>query len=216
MGRGPRGARHVRHDIWFRRAREEGYRARSAYKLIEIQEKYKILRKGMGVLDLGAAPGSWSQVASRFVGPSGRVLAVDLKAIAPGLPTNVFTHVGDVFDISPEIVRSLIGRSAIDALLSDMAPATSGIREVDHLRSMDLCERAVSVASALLRPGGAMALKVFEGRELKDFVDTLKPCFDTIRRIKPAGSRDVSVELFVVALGYRGPHGGKGEIPLQG
>ena len=136
-------------DHYNERARREGYRARSVYKLQEIQDRFKILRKGSVVVDLGAAPGSWSQYLAEIVGPKGRVVAVDRTEMDPNLPAQVLAVHADVFTVSPEALREAAG-DAINVVVSDMAPRTSGTRHVDHLRNIALCEQAMLLADGVL------------------------------------------------------------------
>lgn len=188
-----------RHDEFFRKAKAEGYVARSAYKLKEIQQRKRILRRGDRVLDLGCAPGSWLQVASELVGSAGTVLGVDLQPVSPvigGLP-NVRTIVGDAFTLDPVV----LGERPFDVVLSDMAPNTSG--HGDDLLSARLCRRVLELCAARLRPGGNLVMKVLEGAEFPALLKETKALFAQAGAFKPRSSRDVSREIFVVARGFR-------------
>ncbi len=193
--------KHQAKDPYFRRARAEGYRARSAYKLLELQEHFKLLRPGHAVVDLGAAPGSWSQVAARLVGPAGVVVAVDLAEMAP-LP-GVTTLQADI--CAPETaarVRELLGRDA-DVVLSDAAPATTGIKIADHARSVELAECSLALALGMLRPGGSFVAKVFRGSDFDQFVATARRSFCTVKVRVPPATRQESAEAYVVGLDLR-------------
>lgn len=184
-------------DFYVRRAKELGYRSRAAFKLLEIDERDKLLRPGLTVIDLGAAPGGWSQVAKDRVGPGGRVLALDV------LPMNPIAGVefveGD-FN-SPEVVERLLaalnGR-AIDLVISDMAPNISGLEGVDQARSLHLAELALDFASQHLKPGGSLLVKVFQGAGFDEFVRALRGQFGQMLTRKPAASRGRSSEVYLL------------------
>lgn len=188
-------------DHYFKQAKREGYRSRAAYKLIEIDERKKILRSGQRVLDLGAAPGSWSQVAARRVGRRGEVIGVDLKLIDPtGVPENVRFIECDLREISFEELGGL----PFDVIVSDMAPDTTGDPFGDHHRSMRLCHDLLDRSANWLKLGGNLVMKVFEGEAYRDLLDRVQKEFDKGKGFKPKASRNESVEMFVVAHGYRG------------
>lgn len=187
-------------------AKREGYRSRAAYKLIEIADKYGLLRPGGVAVDLGAAPGSWSQVATARVragGAAGRVVAIDLKEIEP-IP-GVTCIQGDFLEEEgwARVVAALGGRKA-DIVLSDMAPAASGHRQTDHLRIMALAQAALDFAREVLAPGGAFLAKVLQGGSERDMLSIMKREFRSVRHVKPKASRAGSAELYVLAMGYRG------------
>lgn len=182
------------HDFYFLKAKKEGFLARSIYKLQEVQEKYHIMKSGDWVLDLGAAPGSWTQYASKIVGATGRVVAVDLQPIRCS-GGNIITLQQDAFDPLPE---GLLPAEGFQVILSDMAPKTSGHRELDHMRSMALVEQALNTAMRLLTREGTFFCKVFQGKDLPAFVEQCKKAFDVVKLIKPKGSRSESVEIFVL------------------
>ena len=192
------------HDQYFKQAKREGYLARSAYKLHEIQEAARLIRPGDRVLDLGCAPGSWLQVASELVGEDGRVIGVDLLPVTHQMPPTVVHGVADVYDLNlPALIEAAGG--AFDVVLSDMAPNTSGAPGgVDHFRSVRLCEQVLLVASQVLRPGGSLAMKVFDGETLPDLAKLTKRRFARLRHIKPKATRGVSKEIYLVAAGFRG------------
>jgi 23S rRNA (uridine2552-2'-O)-methyltransferase len=182
-------------------AKLDGYRSRAAYKLIELDDRFKLLKPGMTVVDLGAAPGGWSQVAAEKVGSKGQVVAVDIR---PFDPVPGVTHVvADVTDVeSDDAIREAIGGEA-DLVLSDMAPSSSGHRGTDHLRIIGLAEAALALARALLRPGGAFVAKVWQGGSESQLLTSLKRDFKSVRHAKPPASRSDSAEMYVVAQGYR-------------
>jgi 23S rRNA (uridine2552-2'-O)-methyltransferase len=190
-------------DRFFRLAKAEGYRARSAYKLLEIVEKYNLVRPGQVVLDLGAAPGSWSQVALRRVGPEGKVVAVDLQPIA-GLP-GLNTLVGDLREeqVIAEAKQAL-GRPA-DVVLSDVAPQATGIAITDQARAIELAHAALDVASKTLRPGGAFIVKVFRGEDFDRFLAAVRRHFRKANVVIPEATRAESREVYVVANGFGYP-----------
>jgi UTP--glucose-1-phosphate uridylyltransferase len=193
-------------DHYARKAKKDGFAARSVYKLDEIDQRAKLLRKGQRVLDLGCSPGSWMQYAAKAVGPKGRVLGLDLKPVNVSLPRHAEALEADVFAAEPTALQARAG-GPFDVVMSDMAPATTGQKGVDHLRSVELCRRASDVARRTLAPGGAFVCKVFDGGDLPAFVEELRADFDAVRRIRPKSVRQVSKELFLVAQGYR-PAGG--------
>ena len=189
------------HDHFFRKAQRESYRSRAAYKLIEIDDKRRILGKGDRVVDCGAAPGSWLQVAASRVGPRGTVLGIDLKPVTPhGLPENVTLVEGDV--LSTEVATLLGGKA--DAVLSDMAPDTTGTPSADQFRSARLCDELMDRLPGWLRLGGACVMKVFEGEAYPELVARASGAFERARGFKPAASRAESVEIFLICTGYLG------------
>jgi 23S rRNA (uridine2552-2'-O)-methyltransferase len=186
-------------DKFFRRAKAEGYRARSAYKLLELASTHKLFRPGQAVLDLGAAPGSWSQVAAEQVGPEGRVVALDLQPIS-SLP-GVHTLTGDVRD--PEAITAalaLLGRPA-DLVLSDVAPQAGGIGITDQMRSLELGEAALQAAVRGLRPGGSFVVKVFRGEDFDKYLVQVRRQFRKVSVAIPEATRAESREAYVVARG---------------
>ena len=190
----------VLHDHFFREAKRNGYRSRAAYKLLEIDDKRDILRKRDYVLDLGAAPGSWLQVASKCVGPRGKVIGVDLKEIDNLQLDNVTTMQEDVTELSLDTFGD---DTVFDVILSDMAPNTTGNRTIDHHGSVRLCHTALDIAATLLRPKGNLVMKVLEGEAYKELLDRCESCFAGAKGFKPKASRAISTEMFVVCTGRR-------------
>jgi 23S rRNA (uridine2552-2'-O)-methyltransferase len=174
-------------DRFYQKAKKEGLRARSAYKLLEIQKRFRLLRPGGRVLDLGAAPGGWCQMAAREVGPRGFVLGLDLEPIA-SLPSPIQTWLADAF--APELLERLRqdGHVPYDAVLSDLAPKTSGIHGVDEARSLDLAGRALELALCVLKPSGALVVKVFMGGDFESFLRRCKGAFAQARVVRPEAS----------------------------
>jgi 23S rRNA (uridine2552-2'-O)-methyltransferase len=189
-------------DPYVARAKREGYRSRAAYKLIEIDDKHHILKPGASVVDLGAAPGSWSQVAAKRVGEEGRVVAIDLLKMDP-VPGVEFLQLDFLDPLAPQKLEMLLGGPA-DVVLSDMAPNATGHRATDHLKIMALVEAAAEFARAVLRPGGAFLAKVIQGGTEGILLAALKRDFASVKHVKPAASRADSAELYVLATGFRG------------
>jgi 23S rRNA (uridine2552-2'-O)-methyltransferase len=200
-------ARRTLHDRYFKQAKAEGYLARSAYKLIEINERFKLVRRGARVLDVGCAPGSWLQVAAELTGPEGRIVGIDLSRVEHPMPAHVATLVGDIERAPAERLAELAG-GHFDLVLSDMAPNTSG--HGDDLVSARLCRSLLAILPGLLAPGGALAMKIFEGQEYPLVLRETGRLFSEARGFKPKASREVSREMYIVAKGYRGaPEGGR-------
>jgi 23S rRNA (uridine2552-2'-O)-methyltransferase len=187
-------------DFWAAKAKAEGFKARSVFKLQEIDSRHKLFRHGQRVLDLGASPGSWSQYAAGRVGVSGYVLALDLTPFAlPGLP-QVHTQVQDIFKWTPDPALS-----PFHVVLSDMMANTSGDKTLDADRSVDLCLRACELANSLLRPDGVLVVKIFQGRGYIPFFKTLKASYREVHTINPAASRSESKEVFLMGRGLLHP-----------
>jgi len=192
-------------DPYVTRAKLEGYRSRAAFKLIEIDERYHLFQPGQKVVDLGAAPGGWSQVAAQKVGSRegrGRVIGIDLLDIAP-LPGIEFKVMDFLDDSVPQKLKDWLGGKA-DIVLSDMAANTTGHRMTDHLRIVGLVELAVDFACGVLAPGGSFIAKVFQGGTEGTVLARLKRDFAVVRHVKPKASRAGSAELYVLASGFRG------------
>jgi 23S rRNA (uridine2552-2'-O)-methyltransferase len=188
-------------DPYVARAKREGFRSRAAYKLIEIDDKARVLKKGMRVIDLGAAPGGWSQVAARRVGAQGRVVAIDvlpMDAIA-GVD---FAQLDFLSADAPEKLRVMLGGPA-DVVLSDMAANATGHAKTDHLRIMALVEAAADFAREVLAPGGIFLAKVLQGGTEAALLTALKRDFKSVKHVKPSASRSDSAELYLLATGYR-------------
>ena len=197
----PHWRENQREDPYFQQAKAAGYRARSAFKLLQIQEKFHILQRGQRVLDLGAAPGSWSQVASQIVGPSGQVVAVDLQAM-DALPGVVVLQ-GDMtaVEVQAQILQATGG--AVHAVISDAAPNSTGIRLRDHVLSVELVRAALDLSQRVLRPGGHLVAKVFEGEDLPQLILDLRQVFEKVKPHYPAATRREGREVFLVCLKRR-------------
>ena len=189
-------------DPYVKRAREEGWRSRAAFKLEEIQRSDRLLKPGMIVVDLGAAPGGWSQYAARCLAGTGRVIAVDVLEM-PALPGVEFIQ-GDFNEEGTlRRVGELLGGARVDLVMSDMAPNMMGIAGVDHDRAMNLVELALEFARQRLRPGGDFLAKVFQGRDFQPLIKQLRAHFETVKLRKPKASRARSSEVYVLARGFR-------------
>ncbi len=187
-------------DIYVRRARQEGYRSRSAFKLLEILEKDKLVRSGMIVVDLGAAPGGWSQVLAPLIGEKGRVIALDMLEMEP-IRSVTFLRGDFSEDNAVAALQKELGGRKADLVVSDMAPNISGVGMVDQARSMHLAELALDFTGNFLKPGGVLLVKVFQGAGLDEFRKQLGEVFDSVAVRKPKASRDRSSELFLLAKG---------------
>lgn len=189
-------------DPYVKRAQKDGYRSRASYKLLEIQEKDRLLRPGMTVLDLGAAPGGWSQVASRLIGEKGRIIASDILPMDSIADVNFiqgdFTE-DEVF----EAILAAIGEQPVDLVISDMAPNMSGTPAVDQPRAMYLCELALDMAGRVLRPGGDFLIKVFHGEGFDEYFREMRGQFDKLVTRKPGASRDRSRETYLLGKGFK-------------
>ncbi len=188
-------------DVYVDQASRDGWRSRAVFKLEQIQEKERLLRAGINCVDVGAAPGGWSQLAARLVAPSGSVLAVDLLPMEP-IPHVDFVQ-GDFTDAATvaELLRRLGGRR-VDLVMSDLSPNISGNRTTDQARSIALLEAVVRFAEQVLRPGGALLLKAFQGAGLEEFVDLVRMRFGSLKRLKPKASRPESREIYLLARNY--------------
>ena len=182
-------------DHYFKKARKQGFPARSVYKLEEAQKKYRFLKPGQAVLDLGACPGSWSKYAAGVAGPKGLVVAVDIQKLSV-MADNIHVLQRDVYDLKLSELREISPYFAV--VLSDMAPKTTGRKDVDHFRSVALAERALVLARELLKPGGTFFCKVFQGEDFPSFLDDCRESFRSVRVVKPKSSRPESVEMFIL------------------
>jgi 23S rRNA (uridine2552-2'-O)-methyltransferase len=189
-------------DPYVALARRERFRSRAAYKLIEIDDKYRLLKPGARVVDLGAAPGGWSEIAARRVGASGRVVALDILDMKP-IAAVEFFKVDFLDEAAPERLRRILGGKA-DVVLSDMAANTTGHRQTDHLRIMALAEAAAQFAREVLAPGGSFLCKVLQGGTEAALLAELKRDFESVKHVKPPASRADSAELYLLARGFRG------------
>lgn len=193
-------------DPYVARARREGMRSRAAYKLEEIDDQYGILKKGMRVVDLGAAPGGWSQIAAQRVGASSDrplIAAIDYLAMDP-IPGIVLLEKDFLDPDAPEAISRALGRHPPDLVMSDMAAPTTGHRRTDHLRTAGLYEAAAAFAMETLSPGGHFLSKVFRGGAEAEMLTELKRRFESVNHVKPKASRPESVELYLLARGFRG------------
>jgi 23S rRNA (uridine2552-2'-O)-methyltransferase len=190
-------------DYYYKKAKAESYRSRATYKLSQAASKYRFIRRGNVVVDLGAAPGGWIQAARKIVGKTGFVLGVDLKPIVPFPQEYVKTIVADFTEPQAlPLILDFLPRKA-DVVLSDASPNISGIWEVDHARQIDLASQALKIALSVLRPSGNFFAKVFEGDLLAGFVKTVEKHFDAVKVIKPKASRAKSSEMFLLALNLK-------------
>ena len=193
-------ARRVLHDQFFKKAKAEGYVARSAYKLLEIQQRHRLIQPRDRVLDLGCAPGSWLQVVSEIIGDDGTLIGIDLKPVRLPPGVRCSTLVGDIEATEPGVFIEA-GGGLFDVVLSDMAPNTSG--HGDDLVSSRLCRSVLDVAREVLRPGGRLAMKILEGAEYQAVLGETKAMFRVAKGLKPKATRDVSREMFIIGEGFR-------------
>jgi 23S rRNA (uridine2552-2'-O)-methyltransferase len=193
-------------DKYVKMAQKDGYRSRASYKLLEIQEKDKIIRPGMTVIDLGAAPGGWSQVTSRLIGGQGRLIASDILEM-DSIPDVTFIQGDFTEDAVLAKILEAVGNTQVDLVISDMAPNMSGLSAVDMPRAMFLCELALDLAGRVLRPGGDFLIKVFQGEGFDVYHKDIRKLFDKVQMRKPLSSRDRSREQYLLGRGFRGIEG---------
>lgn len=189
-------------DEFVKQAQKEGYRSRAVYKLLEIQERDRLLKPGQVVVDLGAAPGGWSQVALKSVGRKGAVVALDILPMEP-IPEVEFIQGDFREDAVLQKLRNLLDGRAVDLVISDMAPNVSGMAAVDQPRAMYLCELALDFAREVLKPGGGLVVKVFQGEGFDQYVRDLRDAFGKVVTRKPKASRPRSREVYLVAMNYK-------------
>jgi 23S rRNA (uridine2552-2'-O)-methyltransferase len=190
-------------DYYYKKAKEERYRSRAAYKLFQAIEKYQFIKRTDVVIDLGAAPGGWIQAARKIVGTKGFVLGVDLKHIEPFSQSNVRTIIGDINEQETlEEIVSMLPRKA-NVVISDASPNISGIWEVDHARQIDLAHQALTIALKTLGPFGNLFVKVFQGDMLDSYIKKVKKHFETVKVIKPKASRAKSSEMFLLGMSLK-------------
>ena len=189
-------------DTYYKKAKQEGYRSRAAYKLLELQQRFRLMRPGDVVVDLGAAPGGWLQVAAKFVGQSGKVIGIDLQPIETLREPNIIFFQGDI--TSPEISKKIseLVNGKVHCVLSDLAPRLSGIRDADAARCLELNRTALTVAAALLRPGGSFLAKGFVNQELHTFTLELNKHFHSVQRTRPEATRQGSSEFYFFAKDF--------------
>ena len=195
--------RYVVKDSFYKKAKKEGFRARSAYKLEEVQQKFKLIKPGDKVLDLGAAPGGWLQVESALVGNQGLAIGLDILPMAPLPLPNVLLRERDIRDLPVAEFLAELAIPSFDVITSDIAPNLSGIRDVDRANIMELYQSVVRVVKEGLKQGGNFLIKVFVSPEFKDMTSDLKPLFSKVTAFKPKASRDVSAETYLVCTGKR-------------
>lgn len=191
-------------DYYFQKAKSENYAARSVFKLQEIDERFHLLKAGYKILDLGAAPGSWSQYASEKVGKQGKVLGIDIQTIKITLPNSVFIT-ADMREIDlPAIMADAGIAPPFDVVLSDMAPKTTGIRITDQTRSLELCELALQTAEKYLRARGSFVCKLFHSEEFENFRLSLRQRFQRVEVLRPKSTRKESKEIFFICTLWKG------------
>ncbi|WEK31731.1 MAG: 23S rRNA (uridine(2552)-2'-O)-methyltransferase RlmE [Candidatus Pseudomonas phytovorans] len=190
-------------DPFVKQAQKDGYRSRASYKLLEIQEKDRLIRPGMSVIDLGAAPGGWSQVTSRLIGGQGRLIASDILEM-DSIPDVNFIQGDFTQDEVLQQILQAVGDSHVDLVISDMAPNMSGTPEVDMPRAMFLCELALDLATRVLKPGGNFLIKIFQGEGFDQYLKDVRSKFDKVQMRKPTSSRDRSREQYLLGKGFKG------------
>lgn len=188
-------------DHYSRQAKKDNYPARSVYKLQEIQRKFTLIKKNDRVLDLGCAPGSWLLYASEVAGSGGQVAGIDLKPVTIPLPPQARALVGDILE--PDDSWSELFSQGFNVVLSDMAPATTGMKDVDAARSFELCSMALDVAIKVLAPGGAFVCKIFQGEDFTAFTDRVRLVFDKYKIFKPESCRKQSKEIYIIGTGKK-------------
>ena len=195
--------RERKNEYYYKKAKEQNYRSRATYKLVQANEKYGFIKLRDVVVDLGAAPGGWIQVARKMTGKYGFVLGIDLKPIEPFIQEYIRTIIADLTepDIAEQILSFLPRRP--DVIMSDAAPNVTGVWEVDHARQIGLATNALEIARCILKPNGNFFVKVFEGGLLNDFIQLLKDNFERVQLVKPQASRAKSSEMYLLALGFK-------------
>lgn len=197
-------------DLYVRRSKQEGFRARSIYKLAEINDKYSLVGRGMVVVDLGAAPGGWSEYLVTAVGKTGQIFALDVLPMVPIQGVKIIR--GDFFENEiAEYLQQFIG-TKIDVVLSDIAPNLTGVKQVDQLKSMELVNKAFEFATRTLKSGGSFLVKVFHGDNFNNFLGILRNSFYDVKIIKPKSSRSRSSEVFLLARNFKSDVGDRGNV----
>ena len=192
-----------KNEYYYKKAKEENYRSRAIYKLVQANEKYGFIQRNDVVVDLGAAPGGWIQAARKMTGRNGYVLGVDLKPIEPFTQEYVRTIIADFSEPdSVDQIRSFLPREA-DVVISDAAPNITGVWEVDHAKQIDLATKALEIAQCVLHPNGNFFVKLFEGEMFNEYILTVKELFETVKIVKPQASRQKSSEMYLLALGLK-------------
>ncbi len=187
-------------EHYYKMAKKEKYRSRASFKLLQLNKRFKVIKPGDYVVDLGAAPGGWSQVALDIVGDGGLVVAVDLQKIIPFENDNFIQITGDF--TGNDTIEKMKNALKIDAdvILSDASPKLSGIRDIDHLKSIDLAENSLKIAGNILKPGGNMIIKVFQGEEFQNLLKEIKKKFKVVKTTKPPSSKKGSIEMYIIAI----------------
>lgn len=188
-------------DYYAKKAKEDHYAARSVYKLEEIQKKYKLLKKNMRIIDLGCAPGSWSQYAHQIIGDKGFLLGIDLQEIQLNLGLSVRFIQKDIFNVNFDNLLNIYGQ--FDGLISDMAPATTGNKDRDHYASMELCEQAFIFTCKLVKENGFFVCKMFDGEDSPDFIRKLRKYFTFFKTLRPKATKKSSREVFLIGTGLK-------------
>lgn len=192
----------TRHDVFFKKAREQGFAARAVFKLEDLDKKLSLFRAGDRVLDLGCRPGSWLQYAAKKVGPHGKLVGIDRLPMPADIP-GAYILLGDLYETPDDALVGDLG--AFDVVLSDMAPDTTGIKATDQARSAALFEEALNRAERLLAPGGAFVGKIFQGPDVEGLRKRMQGLFSTVRLLKPEASRKISTEVYLTAKGFIPP-----------
>jgi 23S rRNA (uridine2552-2'-O)-methyltransferase len=196
------GGKHNRwEDHYSQRAKKERFPARSVYKLKEIQKKYRLIKKGNKILDLGCAPGSWLLYAADLTGNTGQVIGIDLVPVKIQVPAHVKIMTGDILSMDDGFFSTL-GQD-FDVVMSDMAPSTTGNRLVDTTRSFNLCQMALTLAQSTLKTGGSFVCKIFQGEDFKEFSDSVKAVFNRHKIFKPQSTRKASKEIYIIGFGKK-------------
>lgn len=190
-------------DYYFKKAKEQNFAARSVFKLEEIDERFRVIKKNDIIIDLGCAPGSWAQYACKKIGTAGRVIGIDLQKVQLTIPNALFIH-GDAFDV-PTLDNVLAEQKIekVNVVMSDMAPKTTGIRIQDQQRSYDLCMRALEVALLRLKPGGNFIVKFFQSEFFDDYLKEVRKHFMKVEILRPKSTRKNSIEIFIIGLGLK-------------
>jgi len=200
---GRRWQRERKREHFYRMAKREGWRSRAAFKLMQLNKRYDLMRGGDVVVDLGAAPGGWLQAAREIIGREGFILGVDLQPISKLHYNNVATIVADITNMNtPDAIKEKLPRNA-DVIISDASPSISGVWDVDHARSMELAKTALSIAEKVLVPSGGLLIKVFQGDLLDDFLDEVRQRFEFVKMSKPLASRKGSAEIYIIGNGFK-------------
>jgi 23S rRNA (uridine2552-2'-O)-methyltransferase len=189
-------------EHFYKEAKRVGYRARSSFKLLQIQNKFNVIKKGDTVIDLGAAPGGWSQVAKEIVGDTGTVIGIDLSPISP-LSGVTFLQADMTKQSSLDELKNVVGDKMVDVVISDMSPDISGSYSVDHARSVFLSEQALKTVENMLKLNGKFVCKVFTGEDLEDFIKRVYKKFQVVKRYFPPASRKTSSEIYIIAKFFR-------------